>query len=52
MPGTLPSFAQPTRMPQAIAEYCRRTGQTAPETVGEFFRAALVGLALTVRERW
>jgi rhamnulokinase len=46
-----PSFAQPTRMPQAIADYCRRTGQAAPSTPGEFVRASLEGIALTVRRR-
>jgi len=47
-----PAFLQPTRMPQAIAEYCLRTGQTAPETVGEFVRVCLEGIALTIRRRW
>jgi rhamnulokinase len=47
-----PAFAQPTRMPHAIAEYCARTGQGAPQSVGEFVRAALEGIALTVRLRW
>src|SRR5207248_1658475 len=47
-----PSFAQPTRMPQAIADYCARTGQAAPASVEEFVRVALEGIALTVRRRW
>lgn len=47
-----PSFAQPTRMPQAMSDYCRRTGQPAPSSVGEFCRTALEGIALTVRLRW
>ena len=47
-----PSFAQPTRMPEAMAEYCRRTGQEAPASVGEYVRVALEGIALTVRVRW
>lgn len=47
-----PAFAQPTRMPHAIADYCRRTGQHAPESVGEFVRVSLEGIALTVRLRW
>jgi rhamnulokinase len=46
------AFAQPTRMPQAIAEYCARTGQASPETPGEFVRVCLEGIALTVRHRW
>jgi rhamnulokinase len=47
-----PAFAQPTRMPHAIAEYCACTGQAAPDGVGEFVRTALEGIALTVRLRW
>ncbi len=47
-----PVFAQPTRMPNAIAEYCGRTGQRKPETPGEFVRVAMEGIALTVRRRW
>lgn len=47
-----PAFAQPTRMPAAIADYCRRTGQHPPETPGETVRASLEGIALTVRLRW
>lgn len=46
------AFAQPTRMPQAIAEYCRRTGQTGPSSIGEFVRVCLEGIALTTRRRW
>ena len=46
------AFAQPTRMPQAIADYCARTGQAAPASVGEYVRTALEGIALTVRLRW
>jgi rhamnulokinase len=46
------SFAQPTRMPEAIAEFCKRTGQRSPSSVGEFVRVALEGIALTVRFRW
>lgn len=46
------SFSQPTHMPHAIAEYCRLTNQTPPESVGEFVRVALEGIALTVRRRW
>ncbi len=47
-----PAFAQPTRMPQAIADYCARTGQPAPESVGEYIRVCLEGIALAVRRRW
>ena len=46
------AFAQPTRMPQAIGDYCRRTGQSAPATIGETVRTALEGIALTVRLRF
>jgi rhamnulokinase len=46
-----PAFAQPTRMPHAIAEYCARTGQRAPSAPGEFVRVALEGIALAVRRR-
>ena len=37
-------------MPQALAEYCRRSGQPVPETEGAIVRCALEGLAL--RYRW
>src|SRR5436305_9640821 len=47
-----PAFAQPTRMPRAIAEYCARTGQAPPADAGEFVRVALEGIALTARLRW
>lgn len=45
-------FAHPTRMPQAIEQYCRRSGQSSPSTPGEFVRTCLEGIALTVRLRW
>ena len=44
------SFLLPPKMPQAIAEYCRKTGQPVPTTPGSTVRAALEGLAL--RYRW
>ena len=47
-----PRFVQPTRMPEAITAYCARTGQQAPQSVGEFVRVSLEGIALTVRLRW
>jgi len=47
-----PAFSQPTRMPQAIADYCTRTDQRRPDSVGEVVRTALEGIALTVRLRW
>lgn len=47
-----PAFSQPTRMPLAIAEYCERTEQARPGSVGEVVRVALEGIALTTRLRW
>lgn len=47
-----PVFSQPTRMPHAIAEYCGRTGQQRPASVGEVVRTALEGIALTIKLRW
>lgn len=44
------SFVLPQRMPEAIADYCRRTGQSAPATPGATVRAALEALAY--RYRW
>jgi rhamnulokinase len=43
-------FLAPGQMVDAIAAYCRRIGQPAPETVGEVVRCALESLAL--RYRW
>ena len=44
------SFVLPPSMPVALADYCRRTGQAAPEGVGPTVRCALESLAL--RYRW
>jgi rhamnulokinase len=44
------SFILPASMPEALAAFCRRTGQPAPETVGATVRCALESLAL--RYRW
>lgn len=44
------SFILPPSMPAAIAEYCKKTGQTAPEEPGSVVRCALESLAL--RYRW
>jgi rhamnulokinase len=44
------SFILPSKMPQAIADFCRKTGQPAPTTPGATVRTALEGLAL--RYRW
>lgn len=45
-----PDFLAPGNMVDAIAAYCTRTGQPAPESVGDVTRACLEGLAL--RYRW
>ncbi len=44
------SFILPPSMPAALADYCRRTGQPAPDGVGPTIRCALESLAL--RYRW
>jgi rhamnulokinase len=44
------SFWLPASMSQALADYCRRTGQPAPADAGATVRCALEGLAL--RYRW
>jgi rhamnulokinase len=41
-----PSFAAPGDMPTRVRDYCRRTGQKAPETPGEVVRCALESIAL------
>lgn len=42
-------FQNPLSMPEAIARYCARSEQPAPETLGEFARCALESLALLYR---
>jgi rhamnulokinase len=42
-------FELPADMPAAVQDYCGRTGQPAPRTVGEFARAVFEGLALSYR---
>ena len=44
-----PSFANPESMTNAIVEYCKRTGQTTPQTHAEFIRAIFDSLALKYR---
>lgn len=44
-----PAFLAPRDMPHAIASYCERTGQQAPQGPGAVVRACLEGLALTYR---
>jgi rhamnulokinase len=43
------SFLLPANMPDAIAEFCRRTGQPAPADAGPIVRCALESLALKYR---
>jgi rhamnulokinase len=42
-------FLKPGDMPQKIVAYCQETGQTAPETPGQFVRCILESLALLYR---
>lgn len=44
------TFILPADMPQAIADFCRRTGQPVPQGPGPIVRCALESLAL--RYRW
>ena len=43
-------FIPPGGMPRRIADYCRETGQTVPETKGAIIRCALESLALLYRQ--
>jgi rhamnulokinase len=42
-------FQSPANMPEAIAAFCHRTGQTAPANFGAFTRAIFESLALKYR---
>ncbi|MBQ2735416.1 MAG: rhamnulokinase, partial [Clostridia bacterium] len=44
-----PSFATPGNLPERIREFCRRTGQYVPESVGEVVRCIYESLALKYR---
>lgn len=44
-----PTFLHPENMPQAIADFCRRTKQPVPQSEGEFVRCILESLALQYR---
>ncbi len=44
-----PSFILPANMPAALADFCQRTGQPAPDGVGGTVRCALESLALCYR---
>ncbi len=43
-------FANPASMTEAIADYCRRTEQPVPETVGQYARCIFESLALRYRQ--
>ncbi len=45
-----PEFLAVGDMPERIRDYCRRTGQPVPETVGEIVRCCLESLALRYRQ--
>jgi rhamnulokinase len=45
-----PSFLSPADMPAAIQDFCRRTGQPVPETVGQIARCAVESVAM--KSRW
>jgi len=44
------SFGVPGNMPERVREYCRRTGQPIPESVGEVIRCIYESLALKYRK--
>ena len=44
-----PEFAPPGDEPRRIAEFCRRTGQSVPETKGEIVRCIFDSLAMMYR---
>ena len=44
-----PDFVKPWGMPAKIDEFCAKTKQKAPETMGEHVRTCLESLALTYR---
>ncbi len=44
-----PEFIAPGNIPERIRAYCRKTGQGAPETVGEIMRCIYESLAMTYR---
>lgn len=43
-------FANPTIMTKAITNYCSKTGQPTPQTIGEYVRCIFESLALRYRE--
>jgi len=45
-----PDFVAPIDMPNAIRDFCQRTGQTVPKTDGAVIRCALESLAMRYRQ--
>jgi rhamnulokinase len=45
-----PRFLNPPDMPEAIAEFCRESGQDVPETSGAMMRCVLESLAFAYRQ--
>ena len=43
-------FQSPGDMPSAIVEFCRRTGQTIPESKGDVLRCSLESIAMRFRQ--
>jgi len=43
------TFASPGDMPERIRQYCEKTGQAVPETIGQILRVATDSLALKYR---
>lgn len=44
-----PEFAKPGNMPKHIQEFCKRTGQYVPQTIGEIVRCIYESLAMKYR---
>lgn len=45
-----PLFANPIKMTEAIADYCKKTNQGEPKSIGEFVRCIFDSLALRYKE--
>lgn len=43
-------FANPSSMTKAISEYCKKTGQGSPESIGEYVRCIFESLALRYKQ--
>ena len=43
------SFLRPGQMPEKVQEYCKKTGQSVPQTFGEISRVILESLAFKYR---